>query len=104
MSILSRLFQSKPKTDYAALLKSGAIIIDVRSPYEFNSGHIDKSINIPLDRLSAQVGQLKSKKIPIITVCRSGNRSAVALRMLESAGITAVNGGAWTSLQKQINP
>ncbi|MGO9586155.1 MAG: rhodanese-like domain-containing protein [Limisphaerales bacterium] len=37
--------------DALALLKSGALVIDVRSPGEFNSGHLPTAINLPLDEI-----------------------------------------------------
>ena len=38
-----------PGTDYKALVEAGAIIIDVRSPQEFDGGHIKGSKNIPVN-------------------------------------------------------
>ncbi|MEY3245808.1 MAG: hypothetical protein RL253_965, partial [Bacteroidota bacterium] len=88
--------------DYAALVKNGALIIDVRTPGEFNSGHIKGSINIPLDDIRNKTEELKKKNKVIITCCRSGNRSGMAKSMLESAGIECHNGGAWNVLNNQI--
>jgi len=66
------------KTDYAQLVKDGAIIIDVRSKGEFAGGHIRGSINISLDKIGSNISQLKKKNKPIITCCASGMRSASA--------------------------
>jgi phage shock protein E len=88
--------------DYKSLMQKGALIIDVRSPVEFKSGSIRGSRNIPLDQLQNRISELKKSGKSIITVCRSGNRSAVAKSMLRSAGIEVYNGGAWTSLDKKI--
>ena len=91
------------KTDYAQLVKDGAIIIDVRSKGEFAGGHIRGSINISLDKIGSNISQLKKKNKPIITCCASGMRSASAKSILKSNGITEVyNGGAWSSLQYKI--
>ena len=68
----------KPAADFAKLVKEGAVIVDVRTRGEFQAGHIEGSKNIPLDSVNAQVQQLKSAGKPVITVCRSGNRSAMA--------------------------
>ncbi len=102
LSLLKNMFSAAPQADYAALVKSGALIIDVRTPGEFNSGHIKGSINIPLDDIRNKTEELKKKNKLIITCCRSGNRSGMAKSMLESAGIECHNGGAWNVLNNQI--
>lgn len=104
MNFITKLFQPKEQPDYRHLFENGAMIIDVRSAAEFNSGHIRGSVNIPLDILKKHFAKLKEHKKGIITVCRSGNRSAIAKGMLQSSGIAAVNGGAWDKLNKKINP
>jgi phage shock protein E len=82
------------------LLKDGAVIVDVRSKGEYASGHLKKSINIPLDSLKSNLGKLKKDK-PVITCCASGMRSGSARGILKSNGFTeVVNGGGWTSLRK----
>jgi phage shock protein E len=92
------------KTDYAQLISEGAVILDVRSHGEYVSGHIDGSINIPVNKLSENLNKLKSKNKPIITCCASGMRSASAKGILESKGYTQViNGGAWQSLDRKLN-
>jgi len=91
------------KTDYAQLVKDGAIILDVRSKGEYAGGHIKGSINISVDQLASNLHKLKDKTKPIITCCASGMRSASAKSILQSNGFAAVhNGGGWRSLQKQI--
>jgi rhodanese-related sulfurtransferase len=102
LNLLKNMFSAAPLVDYAALVKSGALIIDVRTPGEFNSGHIKGSINIPLDDIRNKTEELKKKNKVIITCCRSGNRSGMAKSMLESAGIECHNGGAWNVLNNQI--
>ncbi|MCX8020288.1 MAG: rhodanese-like domain-containing protein [Chitinophagaceae bacterium] len=93
----------KTSVNYRQLLRQGAIIIDVRTPAEYREGHIKESINIPLDTIRSKVQEIKSKNKPVITVCRSGNRSAVAKSILKSAGIEAYNGGGWQSLLAKLN-
>lgn len=100
LSILKKLFA--PAIDYGALIKNGAVIIDVRSRTEYKSGHINQSKNIPLEEVSQNIGLLKALRTPVITVCRSGNRSAMAAGILSKAGIEAYNGGAWSALQKTL--
>ena len=90
-------------TDYKALMEEGAIIIDVRSPGEFAGGHIEGSVNIPLDRLENNLGKLKDKQQHIITCCASGMRSGSAKSLLKSKGYENVyNGGGWTGLEAKL--
>ena len=91
------------KTDFAQLVKDGALILDVRSKGEYAGGHIQGSINIPLDQLGNNLHRLKDKSKPIITCCASGMRSSSAKSILKSNGFTEVyNGGGWSSLQNNI--
>ena len=97
-----RLF-AKEKTDYAQLVKNGAIILDVRTKGEYASGHIKGSINIAVEQLSSNLHKLKSKSKPIITCCESGMRSAAAKNILKSNGFTEVyNGGGLNRLQNKL--
>ncbi|MFC4686846.1 MULTISPECIES: rhodanese-like domain-containing protein [Chryseobacterium group] len=91
------------KTDYAALLKEGAVILDVRSKSEYDGGHIKNSINIPVDQLQKNLSKLKDKNKPVITCCASGMRSASAKSILQNNGYKNVhNGGGWSSLNNKI--
>ena len=84
------------------MLAKGAMIIDVRTPDEYRSGHITNSVNIPLNLLPGKVNDLKRKNKPIITCCRSGARSGMAADQLKSAGIDVMNGGGWDSLEAMM--
>lgn len=89
--------------DYTQLMEQGAIVVDVRTAGEFSQGHIQGSINIPVDRIAQQADQLKTRKKPVITCCASGMRSATAKSILESKGIAEVyNGGSWQGLNRKI--
>ncbi len=101
-SLLKRLLGIGPSVDFGQLLAKGAIVVDVRTPEEFRSGHLPGAINIPLDRLPSQMAALRKKNAPIITVCRSGARSGAAVDLLRKNGLEAYNGGPWTSLRAQI--
>ena len=99
---IKNLFGSE-KTDYAQLIKDGAIILDVRSKGEYARGHIRGSINIPVNELDNNLHKLKDKNRPVITCCASGIRSASAKNILQSHGFTEVhNAGAWIGLQNKI--
>lgn len=100
---IKEMFGLGPKTDYAQMVKDGAIILDVRTKGEYAGGHIRNSVNIPLDQLGREMGKLKDKNKTIITCCASGMRSASAKSLLKSAGFMDVyNGGGWYSLQSKL--
>lgn len=94
-----------PKPDFYDLVSKGAIVVDVRTPGEFKGGHIQGSINIPVEGLRKNTGKLKGKEdTPIITCCASGMRSATAKGILKAKGFKEVhNGGAWISLDAKLN-
>jgi len=95
MGLLSFLGSRNESEELKDLLERGAIILDVRTPGEFNTGHVVGSKNIPLDAIAASINDLKALNVPIIACCASGNRSAYAANQLKSVGIEAVNGGSW---------
>ena len=93
---------SSESIDFKALIHEGAIIIDVRSPQEFQSGHVRKSKNIPLNELNTKYKTLKNSQL-IIACCASGMRSGSAVSFLKSKGFTKVyNGGGWMTLNGRI--
>ena len=102
LNIFKNMFTAAPSTDYAELVKNGAIIVDVKTNGEFQGGHIKGSINIPLDTINSKIEELKKKNKIVITCCRSGNRSGMAKSVLERNGIECYNGGAWNILEKKI--
>jgi rhodanese-related sulfurtransferase len=101
MGIISVLFGNN-KTDFKSLVDNGALIVDVRSPQEFASGHVDGSVNMPLDTIGSKAAFLKKGGKPVITCCRSGARSGMAQEVLKNAGVEVYNGGAWDNLRQKI--
>lgn len=92
----------KNPVNFRELINNGALIVDVRTPAEYNSGHINGSLNIPLNKLHGNISLLKKKNKPVITCCASGMRSASAVRMLKTGGIEDVyNGGGWKKLSRR---
>jgi len=91
-----------PKVAYEMIESDDNVtLLDVRTPDEFkHDGHIADAKLIPLGQLAQNLNMLdKSKKV--LVYCRSGSRSVVASRMLDSKGFSVVNmsGGitAWKS-------
>ena len=91
------------KNNIKEAIKKGAIIIDVRTPHEYDNGRIPRSINIPVDRISASIERIRSMKKPVIVCCESGMRSNTAKNILKSAGLPEVyNGGSWYDVIKML--
>ena len=67
------------------LVKEGAILVDVRQGMEYNSGHIQNAVNIPLDRI-AGITKKAEKDQNVVLYCQSGARSGAALTQLKSMG------------------
>lgn len=68
----------------------GAVLLDVRTPDEYRQGHIEDSVNLPLDRISKAPGKIPEKTTPIFVYCLSGARSSQAASSLKSMGYTQV--------------
>ncbi len=85
-------------------LRRSAVVIDVRTPHEYDQGRVPGSINIPVDRIAAGVERIKAMNKPVVLCCASGMRSATAKEILKSAGLEEVyNGGSWESVLKISN-
>jgi phage shock protein E len=70
-------------------LKRGALIVDVRTPAEFNSGHLKRAINVPFDDIETFVSRRVTDKGQVILLhCQSGMRSGVARKKLTALGYT----------------
>lgn len=75
----------------ADLPRDGSItLLDVRTPGEFQNGHIDGFINIPVDDLREHLGDLEKGK-PVYVMCQSGLRSYIACRILSGNGYDCKN-------------
>jgi rhodanese-related sulfurtransferase len=76
--------------DAKALVERGALLVDVRTPEEFGSGHLVGARNIPLHELEARKDELP-RNTDIVLYCRSGARSSRARAMLRAAGFSRVH-------------
>ena len=86
------------------LLARGATVIDVRSPAEFNSGHVPNAINLPLETLTERIqAVVKDQDAPVLLHCLSGGRSALARRRLRRLGYSrAYNLGSLDRAQQLL--
>ena len=91
--LLHKLFRSRPgATPEQArdLQRHGAVLLDVREDGEWQAGHAPAARHIPLHRLPAQLAVLPPRRT-VVTICRSGHRSARAAALLASQGREVVN-------------
>ena len=85
--------------DLMALKAAGAQIVDVRTPAEFDRGHLPQCLNIPLDQFQARIAEIDPQRA-VLLCCASGVRSGMAKSILETSGYQQVhNAGPWTRLQ-----
>lgn len=96
--VFGKAYDKVTAVQAAQLVDSGAILLDVREPYEWQAGHAPKARHIPLAQLHRRMGELPPGR-PIVTVCRSGARSARAAALLAREGrqVSNLAGGmrAW---------
>lgn len=78
------------------------LVVDVRTPQEFNDGHLKDAINIPYTVISDQIAaHVENKDETIIVYCRSGRRSSIAKSTLEKIGYTNVlDAGSYQTLKE----
>lgn len=83
--------QSVGPTDAVRLLNQGALLVDVRSQAEFDSGHIIDARHVPQEDL-AQAGETlkRYRDKAVVLCCESGARSSAAARTLTTQGFTKV--------------
>lgn len=98
--IFTKPYPTVRPREVAALLESGAVLLDVREPDEWRAGHAPKARHIPLGQLATRIGELPKDR-PLVTICRSGMRSARAAGLLAGQGREVINvaGGmrAWAT-------
>jgi len=100
--ILKNIFRHPDANLIKDALKNGALLVDVRTAAEFASGSVNGAINIPLDKIPAQLKKIGDRK-SIVVFCMSGNRSAQAKSILERNGFrNVINGGTWQNVKSLI--
>lgn len=71
--------------------REDAIVVDVREPHEYSTGHLPNARHIPTGALEKRLGELeKHRSKPVIVVCHSGNRSTSACNALRKGGFEKV--------------
>ncbi|MEI7437985.1 MAG: rhodanese-like domain-containing protein [bacterium] len=102
--IIGKVFYGGSGVNGAAVkekIKKGAMVIDVRTPAEYASGHFRGAKNIPLQDLQGRLNELGNKSDAVVVYCASGMRSSQAVKILSSSGFTEVlNAGGLSNLQE----
>ena len=76
-----------PQKAIMLINREGAIVVDVREKKEFDAGHVVDSINIPSTKLKQRITELKKyTQKPIIVVCKLGQHSGEAAKVIQEAG------------------
>ena len=90
LKFLKMIFASVPSIDVDTYMqeyqgKNNHVLIDVRTPNEFKSGHVAKAKNIPLNTIGNKMSSIPKDKT-VVLICRTGSRSGIAAKQLAGAG------------------
>ena len=88
----------------AAAIEEGARVIDVRTPEEFDAGHLEgaRNIDVSAEDFGSSIEEL-DRGIPYVVYCRTGSRAATAVRTMLDAGFEdVVNGGGYEDLAAEL--
>lgn len=86
------------------VLAADVVVIDVRTPDEFATGHVEGALNLPHDRVGEMIAALvPSKDTPVVLYCQSGRRADIALKTMRDLGYTRVeNYGGYEAARKRL--
>ena len=84
---------------------SAVTLLDVRSPGEWQAGHMPGARHLPLPRLAESLGQLEKDK-PVAVYCGSGYRASIGASILQAHGFRDVRNvpGSWSALERRRLP
>ncbi|MEV0176131.1 rhodanese-like domain-containing protein [Streptomyces sp. NPDC050803] len=75
-----------------AAARTGAVLLDIREPYEWAAGHAPQAVHLPLSALAAGAAlPARAQGQPLVVICRSGSRSRRAAELLTARGVDAVD-------------
>ncbi len=98
-SISEEAFEEENVQEEVQAEETGTLIIDVRTPGEYHSGHVPNALNISLDDIMAGGGDLGTNMDrEIVVYCASGARSAYAQQVLTQRGFTNVRNGGGVAM------
>ncbi len=70
------------------LVAAGVKPVDVRTPEEYDAGHVPGAVNIPYDQMARRYAELGPPGTPLLLYCHSGRRSGIAVQVLKDKGYT----------------
>ena len=88
-NLLEGAFKQVRVSEVRSLVESGAYIIDVREPHEYELAHIKTAVNIPLSQIRNRLDEIPTDR-PVYLHCRSSQRSYNACRCLIGHGFTNI--------------
>jgi rhodanese-related sulfurtransferase len=87
MNVKTQYIKISPAEAKEIMDNEESIVLDVRTKSEYDQGHIEGSVLLPVDEISSKAEEvLKDKSAKILVYCRSGNRSATAAKTLIEMG------------------
>jgi rhodanese-related sulfurtransferase len=90
VGLFTRIPSVEPEQAIKRLRSREAVVVDVRQHNEWRAGRIRGAVHVPLHELAARIDRMPRDRT-LITVCRSGRRSASAARALHRAGYDVEN-------------
>ncbi len=102
-ALIKRAGQISPQKALESL-RNGALVVDVRSAAEFNSGHLPGAFNLPLNQIRNPLPRrMKDKEQVLLLHCKSGMRSGVARKKLKKMGYAnAFNLGSYRRAERIV--
>ena len=84
------------------VIHDNSTVIDVRTEKEYKAGHLENALHLPYDTIRETItARVPDKDAEIILYCRSGRRSGIAKKTLDSMGYTnVINAGGYEELKK----
>jgi thioredoxin len=82
--------------DLAAAIERGDLVVDVRTPMEYEAGHVPSAVHMPMQTIPVRYEELRTGG-PVYLICEVGSRSWQVAQFLETLGIEALNVGGGTA-------
>ena len=88
--------------EYEKIFSPENVIVDVRTPSEYQYGHLEKAVNIPLNKIEADIKYFApDKNQTVVVYCASGHRAGMAEKKLKEMGYNnVINAGKYEELKK----